>query len=551
MKTAILNNNKIELKFPFNWEIINRIKTIPGRRFDVKKKEWSCPLSIEAVQLLQDTEFQLDPELSTFLKKSKITANDIKEIKLPKLKKELFPFQKIGVSFIGEKNGRVLLGDEQGLGKTIQALAWTQLHPEKKPVIIVCPNHLKLNWAKEIKETLPGEQNVQILFGKTPNTPLTGDYIIINYDILPNRHEVVPGKKTKQEIKRTGWVDFIIDINPQLLILDEFHFCKSTSALRTKATRKLAGKTPHIIAISGTPIVNRPIEGFNTVQMIDRTIFPNFFKFAQRYCNARHNGFGWDYSGASNQSELHEKLQSIMIRRKKEDVLPELPNKIYSYIPIELANQNEYKKAETDFISFLHTTKGATAAEKAKYAEHLVKIEGLKQLAVKGKMKQAIEWIADFLDSSDEKLVIFAIHKEMINALMEKFGKIAVKIDGSVSAENRDSAVRQFQENDKIKLFIGNIRAAGTGLTLTAASNVAFLELPWTPAEIMQSEDRCHRIGQKNTVNVYFLLADNTIENKISELLDTKRKILEAILDGKEAKNEQLLTELIKDYERK
>jgi SWI/SNF-related matrix-associated actin-dependent regulator 1 of chromatin subfamily A len=285
--------------------------------------------------------------------------------------------------------------------------------------------------------------------------------------------------------------------------------------------------------------------------MVDKSLFPNFFDYAKKYCGAHHNGFGWDFTGATNKEELHERLQTIMIRRKKDEVLPELPDKLFSYVPMEIENEEEYAQAERDFIHYLRKIKGEEAAEKAGKAEHLVKIEAMKQLAIRGKMKAAIQWIRDFLDTNGNKLVVFAIHKDTIDRLMKEFGKEAVKVDGGVTAIKRDEAVKAFQNDPAIKLFVGNIKAAGTGLTLTAASSVAFLELPWTPGELKQAEDRCHRIGQKNTVNVYYLLADQTIEGTIAGILDEKRAVLDAVLDGKEVEESSLLTELMRVYAEK
>jgi len=555
IKKAILAEDVIEIRFDFDWDILKIIKSIPGRKFcDTKKgKYWTCPVSIDGINTLSNNGFQLDISLQ---KKLDELTNGVTlpSIKVEGLKKKLFPFQEEGVAFIEAKKGRAIIGDEMGLGKTIQALAWIHLHPELKPVVIVCPAHLKLNWEHEIKKTLPGEQNIQVLYGSTPAPfQIHGDILIINYDILPNDYEEyrdTTGKKRFREIKRTGWVDFLIDIKPQVLIIDEAHYCKSTSAFRTKATRKLARKCPHVIPLTGTPIINRPIEGFYIVQLVDKGVFPDFWNYAHTYCNAKHNGFGWDFSGASNQKKLHEKLKTIMIRRKKENVLKELPDKIYSHVPIEMDNDEEYRIAENDFVTYLKKTRGKEVAEKAKAAEHLVRIETLKQLAVAGKMNQAIQWIREFIDSGNGsgKLVLFATHKKVINRIMSKFKECAVKIDGSVSASQRDDAVQAFQNESTVKLLIGNIQAAGTGLTLTAASSVAFLELPWSPGELVQAEDRCHRIGQKNSVNIYYLLANNTMEMKIAELLDRKRKVLTEVLDGKEVEKTQLLTELMNGY---
>lgn len=558
--TVTLKGNELEIRFDFDWEVLVFIKSLPGRRFrdDQRGKYWTVPFAVESLERLRDAGwFTLCPESQTALKGGKEGLGKAAlSIKVKGLKKALFPFQEEGVAFLEQRRGRALIADEMGLGKTIQALAYLQLHPELRPAIILCPAHLKLNWMQEARATMSGKLNIQVLFGTDNSQPLTGDIIIINYDILPNKYETVKdpiGKKKMKEIERTGWVDYLIDLKPKVLIFDEAHYIKSNSAQRTKATKKLSKKIPHVIALSGTPIVNRPIEGFNIVQVIDKAIFPNFMTYAKRYCDAKHNGFGWDYSGAANKEELHLKLtQSVMIRRKKADVLKELPDKIHSFVPMGISNSREYNKAEQAFMDYLTETKGTKAAQAAEKAKHLVKIEALKQLAIKGKMDQAIEWIKDFVDSSngDGKLIVFAVHQKTISRLMDSFKGNAVKVDGGLSAEKRNEAVQAFQNNPAIKLFIGNIQAAGTGLTLTAASSVAFLELPWTPGELVQAEDRAHRIGQKNTVNIYYLLAANTIEEKIAELLDEKKKVLDAILDGKDVEEVQLITELIKSYRR-
>ena len=521
-----LDNETMEIRFKFDSELLQLVKSLPGRRFHPDKKYWTASITVDSIKKLEDAGFIIDTELEELLHQAEEME---KGIEVPGLKKQLFPFQKVGVAFIEKRNGRALIADEMGLGKTIQAAAWLQLHPEKRPAIILCPASLKLNWAKEIRETLSTKDKVQILQGTKPY-PITGSIIIINYDIL------------------NSWVETLRAIHPQVLIIDEMHYVKNSSAIRTKATKKLAKGVPHIIALTGTPIVNRPVEGFNIFQILDRNLFPNFWTYAHRYCGARHNGFGWDFSGATNKEELNQILTStIMIRRRKADVLKDLPEKLYSFVPMELANETEYRIAEEEFIEYLQDVKGKEAAEKAKKAEHLVKIEALKQLAVKGKMKQAINWIKDFIEDGS-KLVVFAVHKEVIDQLMKEFKEIAVKIDGSTPIPERHKAVEAFQSSPNIKLFIGNIQAAGVGLTLTAASAVAFLELPWTPGELQQAEDRCHRIGQKNAVNIYYLLAENSVEYKLAKLLDKKKEVLSAVIDGKVVDEKSLITELIESY---
>ncbi len=448
---------------------------------------------------------------------------------IPGLKRPLYKFQLEDVLWLEQKDGRALNASEMGLGKTAQALAWLQLHPEKRPAVVVVPASLKLNWAKEARMWLqnPG---VQVLHGSKPNTPITGDIIIINYDIL------------------NGWFGALQKIKARVLIADEVHFIKNSKAQRTKAVLALGKGVPHIIGLSGTPIVNRPVEAINAIKLVDTTVIGSPWKFKQRYCGAYHNGWGWDFSGATNTEELHEKLvNTIMIRRKKADVLTDLPDKIRSFLPMELDNTREYDKAENDFVEWVRGIKGDKAAERVSNAEQLAKIEALKQLAVKGKLKQAISWIRDFIDT-DGKLVVFAVHKFVIDALMKEFGDLAVKVDGSVTGQARQDAVDRFQEDDSCRLFIGNVKAAGVGLTLTAASNVAFLELPWAPGDVSQAEDRCHRIGQKDSVSIYYLLAAGSIEEQIAKLLDKKRKILDKVLDGEETDAGSLLGELMDSY---
>jgi len=524
----------IKITFPFNRDDLDHVKTLSGRKFHGSQypKFWTCPLKVDSVESLKWWGFVLDEELDAFLEKKKLHVNQVEEIQIPGLGGKLFPFQKKGVAFIEAKDGRALIADEMGLGKTVQALAWLQLHPEKRPAVIVVPASLKLNWEREAHAWMDNPKT-QVLSGTKAKEDLTGDIIIINYDIL------------------SAWVGKLQQYNAQTLIIDEVHYTKSNTAKRTKAVKMLGKKITHVIALSGTPVVNRPVEMYNALKLIDDTIVPNFWAYAQRYCGAKHNGFGWDFSGASHTEELHEKLvNTVMLRRLKKDVLKDLPDKIHSILPIEIDNPSEYAHAEGNLITWVRKNRGKEAAEKASNAEAFAQIEILKQLAIKGKMKQAIEWIENFLDV-DGKLVVFATHKTTIDTLMQKFGDRAVKVDGSVSGQARQDAIDRFQNDETCRLFVGNIKAAGVGITLTAASNIAFLELPWTPGELAQAEDRCHRIGQKNAVNVYHLIASNTIDEKIARMLDSKRKVLDSVLDGKETEQESLLSTLINEYKEK
>jgi SWI/SNF-related matrix-associated actin-dependent regulator 1 of chromatin subfamily A len=266
----------------------------------------------------------------------------------------------------------------------------------------------------------------------------------------------------------------------------------------------------------------------------------------REFCGLYHNGYGWQYNGATNTEDLHNILvNSVMIRRLKKDVLKELPPKMRTPVLLDIDNSSDYRAAQRNLIEWLKDKDGVEAAERAAMAEHIVRIEKLKQLAVEGKMKSVVSWVFDFLQGG-EKLVLFTTHKKTIQQLHNAFR--SVKIDGSMSSAQRQVAVNKFQNDPNYKLLIGNIKAAGIGFTLTAASNAAFIEYPWTPGELVQAEDRVHRMGQKATsVNIWHLVARNTIEESIIRILDSKAKVLSKVLDGGRHESSSALTAIINE----
>lgn len=558
LKSAKLNleeNNKpsILIRFAFNYPDLEVVRSLPGRTYDSKNKTWAAPVNINNINALKKAGFQIDIELEKLFQNKKQESANIKQIEIPGLKGTLRPFQNIGVSmidyFIKQNRHGALLADDMGTGKTIQSLAYLQLHPELRPAIIVCPASVKINWGREAIKWLSPQPKVQILYTETPYK-INGDIIIINYNILHY------------------WVETLKNIKAKIIILDECQKFKNNKAKQTKAVKQLSKKIPYRIPTSGTPIENRPQEIYNAWYLVDPDNCPTYWEFCMKFCDAKNNGYGWDFSGASNTQELHELLiNSCMIRRLKKDVLSELPDKEYSFIPLEINNEKEYRFAENNFIKYiteklfnvfsaLNVSKqtaiemSANAVRKKLNAETFAKIEELKQLASKGKLNQVINWIEDFLES-DEKLVVFAYHKFVIEALMNEFNKIAVKIDGSVtSMTERQKAIDNFQTDAKTKLMI--ISEAGSeGINLTAAHNIAIVEYPKTPGKLAQIIDRTHRIGQTEKVMVYFLMAVDTIEDKLAKILDKKLKVINSVLDGTETDSNSLIYELIEEYKRK
>jgi len=567
MKVDLSSDGRLlEISFNFPkgdarfYDVLKQVKTIQGRKFIKAKSRWEAPLYLLSLKMLMEWGFEISEGLQQWHDSMVIGIDDLFEYQPERLLLELYPFQKIGISFLQATNGNAIIGDEMGLGKTAQALGWLSMNTHKAfPAVVICPASLKYNWEREIKKWLGDEIKVQIISGR-PNSGHTAlkpnqDIYVINYDIVANQtmeeQTNQPGrmdkKKERIEIPGTGWVDFLPKIKPKTIILDEFHYIKNSKAQRTKAIKKLAKECDHVIGLSGTPIINRPVEFFNGIELINPQLFPGWWYYVHQFCGAYNDGWGMQVNGASNTEQLHKILTStIMVRRKKAEVLEDLPAKTRSIVPLYI-DPTEYKRAEEDIIEWIAEKEGNKKADQAAQAEQLVRFEALKQLAVNAKMDEAIEWIKAFLES-DEKLIVFADHKFVIEHLMKNFKKIAVKIDGRVPNHKRMNAVDKFQNDPECRLFIGS-KAAKEGLTLTAASNVAFMEFWWTPLDHDQAEDRCYgRLSDIHGANIYYLVALGTIEEKIAELLDKKRKVLDAVLDGKSIEEApSVLTELIKE----
>ncbi len=577
MRTAALLEKRgtqyFKLCFPRDRDLMRKLRLIKGFRA-IGFTTYYLPFTEDSIDFLLDNSFVFNGAFHRLKRKEFEERNPIK--KIPKYKKhalKLYPFQMEGINHIEYLNGRALLADVMGLGKTIQALGWIQFRKDLNKILIICPSSLKINWQKEFSTWVTRNLSIEILEGKTAYK-INSDVVIINYDIL------------------NEWKETLIEQGFETCIADEIHFCKNPRSKRTTAFKAITKMIPNLIGLTGTPIENDPMEIYHIVNLINKNIFPNYIRFIQRYCNAKQVNQRvkggkvrkiWKSSGVTNTKELHRILvKTIMIRRLKKDVDLQLPPKVYSTVPIRIDNKAEYKKAEDDFIKYIQkefdrkvkksfekelanfddqygitskmivetmlTKKEVKKAKQKKIeaiskAPALAKIQALKLLAAEGKMNEVIQWTSNFLESG-EKLIIFAVNKVIVKRLMDAFPH-AVKIDGSVSAKQRDKAVEKFQNDPKCKLFIGNIKAAGVGLTLTAASNVAIIQFPWNPGEISQAEDRAHRITQKKKVWIYKFVAKDTIEERIVQLLESKQNEIDKIIDGKDCKKQRKLIHLL------
>jgi SWI/SNF-related matrix-associated actin-dependent regulator of chromatin subfamily A-like protein 1 len=536
-KTAILNkHNQFSITFDYDISVIMSIRTLPGRQWDPKNRQWHAPNLPGTADKLVKWGFTIVEPDAEWIMPEEVKLAPIKKLTL--IPEGLFPFQVEDVQRIEQFGGRALLALEMGLGKTIISLAWLRCHPELRPTIIVVPATIKLVWCRQIATWLPGEE-VHALYGAqaTHNLRDLRGIIVVNYELLIMK--LLDSKRTLAE--------YLADkVKPKAVVVDEVHFVSNLSTQRTRAVRLITSKCKHILALSGTPATSRPAQFFPILSMMYPTAFPSFFHFAMKFCGPKNTGWGWDFSGSSNAGELHKLLLNLgMLRRKKEDVLKDLPAKIRDVVPMEITNRVEYDTAEADFIEWLISKGETEKAERARHAEAVTRMEGLKQLAVRGKLDRVVEWISDFLEDSDGKLIVFTHHIEIRDALSYKFPGVSIV---ALGGDKTQKAADIFQQDPKVRVFIGNIDSAGVGITLTAASTVAFVELPWTPGKCSQAEDRAHRIGQKDTVNVHFLVAKDTIEEDIAGVLDRKAKMLTKVMDGVDVEDGSLLTELLEKY---
>ncbi len=448
------------------------------------------------------------------------------DLELPTLRGELRPFQRAGVRYALTQR-RTFLADEQGLGKTVQALAAVE-HDGAYPAVVVCPASMKLTWAREAEHWLP-HRSVAVLSGRSAAgweraLAAEAEIIILNYEIVE-------------------WhLDSLSALPPRAAIFDESHYCKEPRAKRTKACLKLSASVPHEglrLALSGTPVLNRPKELVSQLRLIGR--LGDFDSGA---------GMARRFKSGDALERLHWHLRAhCYVRRLKAEVLPQLPPKRQVTIPVELDNLREYRLAEQDVVAWLRAQPFDLRTLEARVAaalrnERLVQLNKLRQLAGRGKLAAAFAWLEDFVESG-EPLVVFADHVELQQALIERFPD-AVHVLGSDDAAARDRAVTDFQRPDGPQLIICSLRAAGQGLTLTRASNVAFLELDWTPARLAQAEDRCHRIGQPSAVTAWYLIAPETIDEAIGEVLDYKRGVIGAVTDGRFFEGESLVDAVVR-----
>lgn len=490
-------------KFPYNAKLVATVKEVPGRRWNVMGQVWTWPLSAVTAQrlvdMLQPKGFTVDPSVTALIRDSRQKFLMSSAMRGPEIK-GLYPFQSAAVAFADKIGGRLLIGDEMGIGKTLEGIAIVAKF-RAFPCLVVCPAAVKLHWQRHIIEWAKlVEPDITVVKGRS-GTPKRTPWYVVNYELL-NAH-----------------LDFFTKLNPKSVIIDEAHYIKNRKAKRSEAVIRICAGVPVVIALDGTPFMNRPVELFNILNLLQPEKFPRFFDFGVQYCNGHRTPWGWDFSGASNLEDLNVDLRtSVMIRRTKDEVLEDLPPKQRAFLPIEIPGK-AYRDVETTFMDWVREQIEKHGLDSVR-ARALTRIGLLRRHVVKAKMGKIREWIKDFRETG-KPLVVFTHHKQPAWMLSNRFKGLLYT--GDVTRGKRDQAIDDFQEGKNDLIFL-TIDAGGEGITLNRASDVLFTEFAWNCARLDQAEDRLHRIGQKGSVTCWYMYAQNTIDEDMIRLLNWKRK---------------------------
>ena len=447
----------------------------------------------------------------------------------------LLPYQIEGVKFCVARNGRAIIADEMGLGKTIQAIAVACYFQLKWPLLIMCPSSLRLGWKEQLIKWVPwlddGSIHIPFSSAEISSDLMSQPVTILSYDLVV--------KLTKITMKQDIWKYLI-------LIADESHFLKNANSARTKAALPLLKKADHALLLTGTPALSRPLELYPQITAVDTKFKMSFYQFAKRYCDAKETPWGWDYNGASRLAELQIYLNKrVMIRRNKSEVLQSLPSKTRRTIQLQLEEcklkdlkrslcELNAQRSQDRYGCMLELFAKTAQAKSESVCEYLVKLiqEG-----------REVDCCGDLSDSNGEdevtctkpfKVIVFFHHKVMLAELEQtlKQNKISyMKIEGATPPLARQSACDLFQHGDPVSCRVAllSLKAAGTGLNLTAARTVVFAELFWNPGDLRQAEDRAHRLGQDEDVEIQYLIAKGTIDDKIWPLLQKKLEVLSKV----------------------
>ena len=406
-------------------------------------------------------------------------------------------------------NERFILADDMGLGKTTSTVI-ASLESGSKKILVICPASLKINWYREIQNYT--DRSISIVEGKKWES---ADFVIVNYDIIKNFHD-------SENVENS----VIVKENFDLVIIDEAHYIQNKKAARTQLCNDVANKIGKVWLLTGTPLTSRPINYFNLLELVDSPVAQNWMAYVRRYCDGFQFRAGnrkiWNVNGSSNLEELRDRTQHTILRRLKEEIL-DLPDKIITPIYLDLKSDT-YKALMGEYFDWYRNNE-----ESKSLALQFSKLMKVRQIISQEKIKNTIE-IANSSIDQEKKVIIFTNFTDTLNQFVDYFKKDCVYLDGSCSKNQRQEAVDRFQNDDKVKVFVGNLKAAGVGITLTAAEVVIMNDLSFVPSDHSQAEDRAYRIGQNKGVSIYYPIFENTIEGKIYDILSRKKNIFETVM---------------------
>ena len=525
--------------------IINYFDTVPkvarkwvdldtyfAKKFAEERYLMETPEKIYIEKLLVEKEksyhiwgkfFEKDPLTEFWVPKSSlIKTHNVEKVEVDYFKYDHRPpleHQKEAVEKLAGSR-RFILADDMGLGKTTATII-AALETGSKKILIICPASLKINWQREIENY--SDRPVYIAEGKKFSTE--SDFVIVNYDILKNFHDTDPKKKNGSILNQSNF---------DLVILDEAHMISNPQAQRTKIINHFVKDIKRVWLLTGTPMTSRPMNYYNLLNIIESPVAQNWMAYAIRYCQGYQFMAGrrkvWNVTGASNLEELRDRTSKQILRRLKEDVL-DLPDKIISPVYLRLKSK-EYEELMGEYYDWFDNKKDESSSLTVQFS----KLMKVRKVIANEKTKQTIEFAENIVEQG-KKVIIFTNFTDTLQTIYQHFGKQAVYLDGSCSKPHRQNAVDEFQENDKIKVFVGNLKAAGVGLTLTAAEVVIMNDLSFVPAEHAQAEDRAYRYGQKSNVLVYYPLYENTIEGAVYDILNRKKEIIRTVMGDQQPEN--------------
>lgn len=438
-------------------------------------------------------------------------------------------YQIDAMKFAEESNVRCIIADEQGLGKTIESASLLRLHSSKLlPAVITCPATVKLQWMHEIHRicnTASKKMLVQVIQSGKEKAMPGFDIYVITYDML----------------KKEDLFSYLPDGAIKCIIIDECQRIKNHLSDRAKAVQRIAKKTPHIIAMSGTPIKNNAGEYFTVLNLVKPTLFPHYQKYIDNYCDAYASGWGQKIGGLKDIDRFHEDTKDIIIRRTKADVLPDLPpiDRKFHHVELNRGLNKEYAAAMDKLEKKLY---GDEEDGFAKQTAIIAIMSELRHITGRSKVVECLDFATEFLLSTDRKLVIFTHHQDVMEMLEFKlnewadsggYGKVCTLHSG-LNGNERSHLVETFKLDSSRRLMIASTLAAGEGLNLQFCSDAIILERQWNPANEEQVEGRFHRFGQINPVSIVYMLASGTIDEYLTELVEIKRSIVAATLDKKQ-----------------